>query len=295
MFYNPSKAGEGYPFDYNQNSSIKINTPLLISHYSKDRSWAFVQSHFALGWIRLDNISFVNEEFIKEFKTEDYYISVKEAFPIFANTNNTKNKFIETIKVATLFPKLENKYLITSNNGIEKIDIEESNIKKFPLSLNKENLNLLASEFIGELYGWGGSDNHRDCSSFTQDFFAPFGIYLKRNSKAQTLNHKYIDLSDLNENEKKKYIKKNAIPFLTLVYLKGHIMIYIGNKNNEPLVMHNMWGVRTWEFPFTEGRNVVGKTVITSLKPGLELNNVNKNKSILKKVQGIVQLNERTY
>lgn len=71
-------------------------------------------------------------------------------------------------------------------------------------------------------------------------------------------------------------------------------MLYIGDKNGEPLVMHNMWGVRTWEFPFfTSGRNVVGKTVITTLEPGVELFNANPNKTILKKVKGIVLLNEK--
>ena len=35
MFYDPTKAGEGFPFDYNQNSALKLNTPLFISHYSK--------------------------------------------------------------------------------------------------------------------------------------------------------------------------------------------------------------------------------------------------------------------
>ena len=44
--------------------------------------------------------------------------------------------------------------------------------------------------------------------------------------------------------EKKEFVKKNGVPFSTLVYLKGHIMLYIGIKGNEPLVMHNMWSVR---------------------------------------------------
>ena len=289
MFFDPSKAGEGFPFDYNQNSSIKINTPLLISHLSKDKTWAFVQSHFALGWIRIDNIIFVDENFINEFKTDDYYIAIKESFPIF------DTQFVETIKIGTIFPKVDNKYIIASKNGINKINIIKNKISRFPINLNKENLALLSNEFIGELYSWGGLNNHRDCSSFTQDFFAPFGIYLKRNSKGQTQDYKYIDVSNLNDKEKKEFIKKNAIAFLTLIYLRGHVMLYIGIKDNQPMVMHNMWGVRTWDFFFTQGRNIVGKTVITTLEPGLELNNVDKNKTILKKIQGIVLLNQKKY
>ena len=31
MFYDPTQPGEGFPFDYNQNSLLKLNTPIIIS------------------------------------------------------------------------------------------------------------------------------------------------------------------------------------------------------------------------------------------------------------------------
>ena len=37
-------------FDYNQNSLLKINTPLIVSHLSRDRAWAYIESHFVGGW-----------------------------------------------------------------------------------------------------------------------------------------------------------------------------------------------------------------------------------------------------
>lgn len=287
MFYNPENAGEGFPFDYNQNSRIKINTPILISHYSKDKAWAFIETHYVLGWIRIDDLLLIDEKMENEFKKDELYVITKEGFNIFEGT------LMEDLKVGTFFPKDGNKYLLASNNGLKKVTIDDYKIKRFPLEFSSNNIELLSKEFIGELYGWGGLNNHRDCSSFTQDFFAPYAIYLERNSKAQTKLHKYIDLSDLSPNEKKVYIKENAIPFLTLIYLKGHIMLYIGMNKNEPMVMHNMWGVRTWEFPFTSARNIVGKTVITTLQPGLELKNIDKKKTILQKIQGIVLLNQK--
>ena len=70
-------------------------------------------------------------------------------------------------------------------------------------------------------------------------------------------------------------------------------MLYIGTKNKEPLVMHNMWGIRTWEFIFKQGREIVGKTVITTLNPGAEIKNANKNATILKRIQGLVILNQK--
>ena len=47
FYKNPSLAGEGFPFDYLQNSRIHVNTPVLISHYTSDGSWAFVQNPFS--------------------------------------------------------------------------------------------------------------------------------------------------------------------------------------------------------------------------------------------------------
>ncbi len=283
MFYNPSKAGEGFPFDYNQNSRVKINTPILISHYSKDKAWAFIQVNELLGWIRADTLLILNEKELNEFKESDLYIIIKEGFEIF-DTN-----ILEDLKVGTIFPKKNKKYLLATNTGIKKVDINEYKIAKFPLKFTKINIEKIAKEFIGEPYSWGGLNNHRDCSSFTQDFFTPFALYLKRNSMGQTQLHKYLDISTLNDKQKKDFILKNGIPFATLLYIKGHIMLYVGEKNNEPLVMHNVWGVRTREF-LKEGRNIIGKTVITTLEPGIELYNVNLNKTLLKRTLGMVIL-----
>jgi len=45
MFYEPTRPGEGFPFDYNQNSRLKINSPIFVSHLSKDKAWAYIQLH----------------------------------------------------------------------------------------------------------------------------------------------------------------------------------------------------------------------------------------------------------
>ncbi len=289
MFYNPTKPGEGFPFDYNQNSLLKINTPLIVSHLSKDKAWAYVQSSTVGGWVQINNIAFVDDDFIDHFKTNDYYVAIKEKFPIYDNI------FVEYIKLATIFPKKDNKFLIAKadnmqNAVISYININNDKISHLPLKYNKQNRYLVAKALLGEPYGWGGLLNNRDCSSFTQDFFIPFGKLLSRNSKAQAKNGKYHDISTLNDEEKKEYIIKNAIPYSTLIYLKGHIMLYVGAKNNEPFVMHNMWSVRLNNSKGEEYRHIVGKTSVTTLEVGKDLKDYNPKKSILRKVRGIVIL-----
>ncbi len=292
MFYNPNDVGEGFPFDYNQNSFIKINTPILISHFSKDKAWVFVESYFAYGWLKIDDIAFVDKKFIDGFKTQHYATIIKDKINIY------DEYFIEKVQLGTIFPKNKNKYIVAKKDNmhnayLKSIDIQKENIADNPLKFNNTNLEKIANELINEQYGWGGIFGFRDCSSFTQDFFIPFGIYLDRNSRKQTTNGKYYKIEKLSNKEKKEFIIKYGKPFKTLVYLSGHIMLYIGEKHNEPLVMHNVWGVKTRIFLNTQGRNIIGKNVITTLEFGKELKNYDSNKTILDRIEGIVILDEK--
>ncbi|MBL3518934.1 SH3 domain-containing protein [Arcobacter lanthieri] len=289
MFYNPQLPGEGFPFDYNQNSLLKINTPIIVSHLSKDQAWAYIESHFVGGWVEINNIAFVDENFMQEFEKANFFISVKEKFPIYDNI------FREYIKVGTIFPKKDNLFIIAKaddkqNAVISHISLDENQVEQMPLKYTSENRTKILKEFLNEPYGWGGLLNNRDCSSFTQDYFSVFGKYLHRNSKAQTINGKYLDISNLTLEEKKEFIKQNGIPFSTLVYLKGHIMLYIGIKNNEPLVVHNIWSVRMKDKDNKEFRHIIGKAIITTLEPAKEIEGFIEDSNILKRVLGITIL-----
>ena len=289
MFYDPTQPGEGFPFDYNQNSSLKINTPIIVSHLSKDRAWAYIESSTVGGWVEIGTIAYVDNDFIQEFKTSNYFVSIKEKFPIYDPI------FREYVKVATIFPKKNNKYIIAKkddnqNAYISYIDLNNDEVESMPLAFNSENRIKIAKQLIDEPYGWGGLLNNRDCSSFTQDYFATFGKFLHRNSKAQLSNGKYFDMSKLTNNEKKEFMKNNGVPFSTLVYLKGHIMLYIGIKENEPLVLHNMWSVRLKDSNGRKYRHIIGKATVTTLEPGKGIKDFDEDTNILNKIQGIVVL-----
>ena len=60
-YRDPKKTGEGFPFDYNQNSALHINVPLFISHFSKDNRWAFVQASYSFGWVKTSDLALVEQ------------------------------------------------------------------------------------------------------------------------------------------------------------------------------------------------------------------------------------------
>ena len=295
MFLDPNVAGEGFPFDYNQNSFIKINQPIFISHFSKDKAWVFVESNFTMGWLSIKDIAFVDKTIIDIFKKSDYYIAIKDNFAIYK-----KSIFKEYIKLGTIFPKSKNgKYLVVNrgenlNGYISTIQIDEKYITKKPLRFTPQNIANITAKLINKPYGWGGLFNTRDCSSMIKDIFSVFGIYLERNSTGQKRDGKYISFQNKTNKEKKELIIKLGKPFMSLIYLKGHIMLYIGVKNNEPIIFHNTWGIRTIENNGKQGRHIIGKSVITTLEPGKEIKKrYNPLSSLLNKAQGIVILDEK--
>jgi hypothetical protein len=285
FFLDFDKAGEGYPFDYNQNSGLKPNTPLFVSHFSKDFAYAFVESPFSFGWVKSSDIAFVDSDFIDKFKSMQKMVAIKDNFA----TIDNKNNFLYYAKVSTIFLKDDKIYTVSKEgkNGIfVELITNKNNLLDFPIKFDKQNVSNIANELIGEMYGWGELLDTRDCSAMTRDFLKPFGIWLPRNSYAQAKSAKYIDLSKLTNKTKEKKIIELGIPFLSTIYLRGHIMLYIGHIGDKALVFHNTWGIKTLEF-LNFGRKIVGKSVVTTLYAGEELPNVAENYILINRIKGL--------
>ncbi|MFK5881046.1 MAG: SH3 domain-containing protein [Sulfurospirillum sp.] len=292
FFRDFKKAGEGYPFDYLQNSRIHINTPLLISHYNSDGSWAFIQNPFSLGWIPTNDIAILNTKQKGEFKEAQKIIIIKDKAPIYTK----HQKFFTHTNLGAIFPYIkEDKqfyYSYVFINNFEnkskkiKLTIPKNLAKKFPLAFNPNNIKITINQLLNQKYGWGGYLGNRDCSALTKDFFTLFGIWLPRNSAAQKNMLRYISLKGKSNKEKEKTILELGIPFQTLIYLKGHIMLYIGNKKGDIVVLHNLWGIKTKE-DGKEGRYIIGRAIISDLYLGKNLDNIEIKSLIISKIEGI--------
>ena len=64
-------------------------------------------------------------------------------------------------------------------------------------------------------------------------------------------------------------------------------MLYIGDHKGEPIIFHNIWGIRTKD---KQRRKVIRESVITTLNPGKSISKANKKQSILNKIQGMTYL-----
>lgn len=286
FFRDPKKTGEGFPFDYNQNSALHINIPLFISHFSKDKRWAFVRASYSFGWIKTSDLALVDSDFIKTFQNDNYAMVIKDNLRLYNN-----DKDVSIVKLGALFPiSKDQQYLVASRDSkgrahIQKVKVSNANIiAKKPLPFTAKNVGMLAKEFYGEPYGWGGSYECRDCSATTRDFLGAFGIFLRRNSSKQAEDGDNISIEGLAKSNKKKKIIKDAEPFRSLLYVPGHIVLYLGEYKGEPVIMHTYWGIRKEDTT----KIITARTIITSTEPGKERADVREQSKLINTLQTIV-------
>ncbi len=286
FYRNPAIEGEGFPFDYNQNSAYYLNTPLFVSHFSKDKAWAFVQGSYAFGWVRMEDIALVDRAFVEAFKRGSYAMTTKDNLRLFDNA-----KDLMLVKLGTLFPFDRNGYLFATrqSNGyaqIERFKVSDSSIiATKPLAFTPHNVARIAKEFYNEPYGWGGNYQCRDCSATVRDFMGVFGIFLRRNSSQQAQDGQMIAIKHIPTIEQKKAtIIAHAKPFRSLLFVPGHIVLYIGAYRNEPIILHTYWGIRKTDLT----KLVTARTIITTTEPGLERSDIRHQNELIYTLQYIV-------
>jgi NLPC_P60 stabilising domain, N term/SH3 domain (SH3b1 type)/SH3 domain of SH3b2 type/NlpC/P60 family len=296
--FHESNTDRGFPFDSLQESSVAPNTPVFISHVTKDKAWVLAETPYAVGWISPRHIAKVDGNFVKKWERGQYAVIIKDKTPIY----DEEGRFLFKAPLGSMYPKLEEdakniKMLVAVTDQDGNAFMKDAIVSKEaaaskPLVLTRSNIAKLANELINESYGWGGLYQNRDCSAMIKDLFAPFGLWLPRHSADQAREGgTFIDLQKLSAKEKELTILKQGIPYLTLVWRKGHIMLYIGSYEGKILVFHNFWGVRTKDFLGRETRKIVGHAAITTLHPGIEFNDSDKTESdYLKGILGMTLL-----
>ena len=295
-FYNPKKAGEGFPFDYYQNSAIYLGTPIIIRHYSLKKDWAYVESGFVSGWADVRDFVILDNKQIQNYKKQNFIVLDKDRIPLFKGQN-----FIDNARIGMLLPYIKEQkdsYILRiyqNNQGSAvplRIKLSKQNASLFPKLFSTKEVALLSQNLIGEKYGWGGALENRDCSMFLRDILGNFGIYLQRNSQAQMRQKDFKEKKIYFEIGENKFdeITKNAIPFATLLGMKGHIMLYLGQKDGQIFALHDIWGLKTLQNETQEGREIIGKIAITPLDFGKDHPYIQEKSLLLHRIYGIRNL-----
>lgn len=277
-YSEPTPDPRANPFDYFQYSLLPVGTPLFIAHVSRDRQWYYVECPVAAGWVDAHDVALVDDAFRDQYRTGSYAAILHDNVMLPGSQNARAD--IGTIlplagtasqpgMVDLLVPVKKGSVARTA-----RVTVPVSQAARKPLPMTPAAVAQLGNVMMGQRYGWGGMFGDRDCSALTRDLMAPFGIWLGRNSSSQGRSGLVISLDGLSASEKERRLLESGVPFLSLVWMRGHIMLYVGEYRGRPAIFHNLWGVRVINGKDDNDRFVVGRAVVTSITPGRELRNL---------------------
>ncbi len=251
-------------FDRNQNAALDIGTALAILHQSRDKKWYFALSPSSYGWIAAEDIAQTTQK-----KMLDYTQSKN-----FAVTINPKNAlwidhhYDDFVRMGVRLPYLGKlgdyaQVQIPKRNSEGSLQLRTATIRNSDIHLGyltytPRIILTQAFKFLNAPYGWGGMFGEQDCSKFLQEIYATVGLKLPRNSGEQEKTGKaLIDFEGGREKRIDTLIVKGT-PASTLLYLPGHIMLYLGSYEGVPYMIHTVWGA-------IQGQNPIAKTAVTSV------------------------------
>ena len=253
--------------DMFQLTALSVGTPLAILHISRDRSWCFVQAPYYRGWIKYESVALVNnkEELVDNTDTERFLMVTEslvetEPNPFSLEISNIKFQMGDMIplvcddKVPNSIPpdnqqaqSPEGCYVIKlpvkGKDGYLEIKpaliARSRGIREGFLPYTRKNLILQAFKMLGERYGWGGLYNRRDCSRFIMDIYRSVGIKIPRDAgKPQEKIAAGKTIKFEGSLEKRREVMARLEPG-DPIYMKGHVVMYLGQYKNNHYVIHS--------------------------------------------------------
>lgn len=294
-FYDHHLAGEGYPFDNLQITAVRPGTPLYVLGSSVDGAWRYVQTPDVQGWVRSDGVGRTDDAFVDTWRAATAKLlgavtvasaPVRDSRGVFrfdapagtllpltpetaslpARTNTTASEASEAVNAPASRKLLVPARDVDGHALIRSAQLSDAQIAPMPLAATPRHLAMLMKTLIGRPYGWGNSGLYNDCSSELQSIFAAFGVWLPRHSSTQMSAGRMLDLSASTPAQRLDYLAQHGEPLRTLIYIGGHVMLYIGNTTRNgvavPVVYQDVWGLRPAD---NSRRAVIGGSVILPL------------------------------
>ena len=257
------KSADDQNLDRFQENALFPGDALAVLHVSADKEWAFVQSYNYAAWVRYESIAIGDRKLIGQYKNASRFLvitgaKVQTAFnpevpalselqldmgirmPL-ADPETVKNSlygqnpytsYVVLLPLRNFEGKLEIKPALIARNK----DVNQGFIP-----FTRENIIRQAFKFLGERYGWGHSYNGRDCTGFVMEVYKTFGIQMPRNTGQQGSGSFGENTRFTPESSREEKLKAlESLDVGDLMYVPGHVLMYIGEVDGEPYVIHDV-------------------------------------------------------
>lgn len=246
-----------------QENAVFPGDALAVLHISADKQWSFVQSYNYAAWVRSEDIAIGDRKLVQQYSNAAHFLvmtgaRVHTSFnPVIPALSELQLDMGVRLPLADRKTSGNNLYgqnpyasytvLLPIRNLQGQLEIKPAliarnqDVNQGYLPFTRENIIRQAFKFLGERYGWGHSYNARDCTGFIMEIYKTFGFQMPRNTGQQGIgeygeNTRFTDQS--NRKEKLQALAKMDIG--DLIYVPGHVLMYIGDVNGEPYVIHDV-------------------------------------------------------
>lgn len=241
-----------------QDSALFPGESVAVLMTSKDKEWYFVRNYQLPGWIHKSAIALAKHKEVKSFQRIEPFVIITgdKVFtnhqPLTPHMSNlqldmgTRLPLVDILQrnnqssYVVLFPvRHTNGYL-----NFTKVFLPiHTDLSVGYLPFTSANIIKQSFKFLNERYGWGHDFNSRDCTGFVDEVYKSFGLLMPRNSMQQSVgtygvNYRFDDTNSIND--KSIFIKQMEVG--DLLYIPGHVMMFIGNENDKPYVIHDTKG-----------------------------------------------------
>lgn len=269
-------------FDMNQQDILKVWDEAAILHTSSDGRWYFVSTAVCEGWVIREDIAAADRKTLMEYRGKPFLVVTGNR--IFTDVDHLKSddersEYLMGTKLYLAEPGIESAAGVSTEYSYAVVvPARESSGSFRPETLRipfnadvsvgyipytAANIIKQAFKILGERYGWGNMWKARDCSNFIRDVYHTFGFGLPRNSGAQAKIDGSIDVSNMESPEKLKLILKQ--PVGTVLYMKGHVLLYLGSIKGVPYAIHDAYAYGPSGLGGSSGRMTVNCVTVSDL------------------------------
>lgn len=233
MYPSEAVVHKGNPeIDYNQYTLLEPFTPLAILHLSKDGGWLYVHAPYMRGWVRKRDVYVSGREKLLEVLQKPFLVVTKGSINIggFTFGLGSRVPYVEKRgkEYRVLLPNMKSIW-VHAWDGLEEA---------FP-GFSEAKVKVILEDLLGTPYDWGGKEGRWDCSSLVQGLYAVFGLELPRNSSQQAKIGRVVATGFSSYDEFKRLIQ-TLPPFRTLLFMKGHVMVYGGIEEGDIVIYHSV-------------------------------------------------------
>lgn len=283
-------AESSFDLDRFQEHALFPGEAVAILHTSTDGQWLFVQSYNYAAWIEKDRVARGERHTVFDFVGAESFLLVTGS-KVHTNYNPHLAATSEVqLDMGVRLPLMtgsdvghnlhgQNPYTsyivrlpVRNDDGSLRIEPaligRGQDVRRGYLPYTHGNVLRQAFKFLGERYGWGHDYNGRDCTGFVSEIYKSFGILMPRNSGDQGRS---IAGDNIRFDEATTAAGKmpaiNALRPGAMLYLPGHVAMYIGDDRGQPYIIHDVAGLSYYDDNGSLYRGLLHGVSVTPLLP----------------------------